>query len=142
MALPTPDINYFAVLLAAVSNMVLGFVWYGHLFMKAWTKEMGIDKLSRKEVSAMKEKGRKSMWMASCAALLTAFVFAHFVDYMQATTVMAGLELGFWLWLGFIAPIMLGIVLWENKSWKLYAINAGYWLTVLLIMGAILAVWQ
>mgnify|MGYP001614354345 FL=1 len=142
MALPQPDLNFWAVLVAALCNMVLGFSWYGFLFGKAWMKEMGIDKLSKKETATMKEKDKKSMWMAAGAALLTTYVMSHFVDYLEAATVSEGLQLGFWLWLGFVAPIMLGIVLWEGKSWKLYAINVSYWLVVLLIMGSILAVWQ
>lgn len=29
-------INYVAVVLAAVANMILGFVWFGPLFGKLW----------------------------------------------------------------------------------------------------------
>ncbi|MBI3341870.1 DUF1761 domain-containing protein, partial [Candidatus Curtissbacteria bacterium] len=35
------QINYMAVVAAAVVNMVLGFLWYGPLFGKPWMKMMG-----------------------------------------------------------------------------------------------------
>ena len=136
------SVNYWAVLVAAIANMVLGFVWYGPVFGKIWMQTCGFDKLSKKELSAMKEKGKKSMWIAAAGALVIGYVMSHFVDYVGATTVVAGMQLGFWLWLGFIAPITIGMVLWEGKPWKLYFIIAGYWLVSMLVMGSILALWQ
>ena len=35
-------LNWFAVIAAALSTMVIGFIWYSPLlFAKPWTKEMG-----------------------------------------------------------------------------------------------------
>lgn len=48
---------------------------------------------------------------------------------------------GFWNWLGFVAPVTLGAVLWEGKHWKLWFLNNGYYLVTLLLMGAVLALW-
>ena len=53
---------------------------------------------------------------------------------------MGGIKVGIMAWLGFVAPTMLGSVLWENKSWNLYAINAGYYLVSFALMGAVLAI--
>jgi hypothetical protein len=41
-------------------------------------------------------------------------------------------------WLGFIATTSLGMVLWEGKSWKLYAINIGYYFVTFIIGGLFL----
>jgi hypothetical protein len=49
---------------------------------------------------------------------------------------------GFFNWIGFIAPVTLGTVLWGGKSWKLWLIDNGFYLIDLLIMGMILAVWM
>lgn len=35
------DINWLAIL-AAASSLVIGFLWYGPLFGKAWMKESGM----------------------------------------------------------------------------------------------------
>ena len=52
-----------------------------------------------------------------------------------------GMQAGFWVWLGFIATTMIGIVLWEIKPVKLYLLIVAYYLISLLVMGSILALW-
>jgi hypothetical protein len=41
-------------------------------------------------------------------------------------------------WLGFYFPVDLGAVAWEKKSWKLFFINTGYHLMMLLVAAVIL----
>jgi len=137
--MPTAIINYLAVLVAAIISMVIGGFWYSPLmFGKKWMELMNI---SPKDTIDMKKRATPSYIINFVAALLMAFVLAHFVDYAQAATFIEGLQAGFWVWLGFVATISLGSVLWENKPVTLYAINAGYQLVNLLIMGVILALW-
>ena len=136
----TTDINYLAVLVAAVASMALGFLWYGPLFGKTWAQLMGFDK---KKMAEAKKKGMpKQTWVLMVAGtLVTSYVLAHFVDYLDATNVAGALQAGFWLWLGFIVPVQLGMVLWEGKPWKLYFINVAYYLVNLSVMAVILALW-
>ena len=68
------------------------------------------------------------------------FVLSHLLSFLNASTLNQALQTAFWVWVGFIATVMLGSVLWENKPWKLYAINAFHYLVTLLAMGAILTV--
>jgi hypothetical protein len=49
---------------------------------------------------------------------------------------------GFICWLGLIAAPMFPQGIYEGRPFKLFAINAGYWLIALLGTGAILAVWH
>ena len=136
----TTDINYLAVLVAAVASMALGFLWYGPLFGKTWAQLMGFDK---KKMAEAKKKGMpKQTWVLMVAGtLVTSYVLGHFVDYLDATNVAGALQAGFWLWLGFIVPVQLGMVLWEGKPWKLYVINVAYYLVNLSVMASILALW-
>jgi len=135
-----PVINYLAVLVAAVASVVLGFVWYGPLFGKTWAQLMGFDK---KKMAEAKKKGMpKQTWVLMIlGTLVTSYVLAHFVDYLDAVNVAGALQAGFWLWLGFIVPVQLGMVLWEGKPWKLYFLNAAYYLVNLSVMATILALW-
>ena len=73
--------------------------------------------------------------------LVMAYVLAYVVSYAAATTWLQGAIAGAWMWLGFVATISLGSVLWENRPWALYWINSLHSLVTLVIMGAILAVW-
>ena len=135
--MPTVEVNYIAVLVAGVLSMVVGFIWYSKpLFANAWQKEVG---LSDSDIG--KGPGTGYLW-AFVAALLTAYVLAHFNAYAGATTAMQGAITGFWAWLGFVATSMGMNMIFEGKSSKLFMINAGMQLVNLMVMGALLAVWQ
>lgn len=142
-------INYLAVVGAAVIAIVLGFLWYGPLFGRAWMKSMGMD---MDEMKA-KAKGDKKMQMAMMrsygimmlSSLVMAFVLAHSLYFASAVLQISGIPAAFqaavWNWLGFIAPVSLGGVLWESKTWKWWAITSGYYLVSLFLMGSLLSYW-
>mgnify|MGYP001589158455 CR=1 FL=1 len=83
----------------------------------------------------------KAYIIAFIGAFVTNFVLAHFIDYVQAQTIVDAIQAAFWIWLGFIAPLLLSSVLWENKSMKLYLINAFQYLFALIIAAIILTIW-
>src|SRR3990167_10098559 len=137
-------INYWAVIASAILAMVLGFLWYGPIFGKAWIKLMGFTTESMDDA---KKKGMtKSYIIMIVTTLVMAFVFAHSLEfgiaYTNTTGVAAGLTAAFWNWLGFIATVLTGKVLWEGKSWKLWFLDSGYYLVSLCLMGIVLAVWR
>ncbi|MBI4132648.1 MAG: DUF1761 domain-containing protein [Candidatus Sungbacteria bacterium] len=140
--MPQVPINYLAVLAAAIASFVLGFLWYGPLFGKQWKNLMGFTDESMK---AMKMTPLSSMIGGFITSLVMSYVLAHALifaaRYLGTTGISAGLMAGFWNWLGFVATVTLGAVLWEGKSWKLWLLNNGYWLLSLLGMGVILALW-
>ena len=138
-------INYLAVLVAAIASMVVGYLWYGLLFRKQWTVLMG---WTQQSMDDMKKKTNMGMMygIQFVGSLVMAFVLAHALTfamaYLNESGVQAGLMTGFWNWLGFIAPVTLGSVLWEGKSWKLWALNNAHYLVSLCVMGVILALWM
>ena len=131
-------INYWAVLAAAVGAIVIGFIWYGPLFGKTWMQLMEVDK--KKMDKNMQKKMTKSYVILVVTTLITSYTLAHFVKYL-GTTFSDALQTAFWIWLGFVATIQIGIVLWEGKPWKLYLINAAHQLVNLAVMASILALW-
>ena len=139
-------INYLAVLVAAVAYFVIGAVWYMGLFGKIWSELMGFNKLSKKEEKAMKEKMGISMAINFVACLLAAYCMAYSVlsgsAFYHVVGVTAGLQSGFWIWLGFIATSQINSVIWDGRPVKLYLINVGYYLVSYLAVATILAVWQ
>jgi hypothetical protein len=132
-------VNYLAIVIAAAANFVLGFMWYGPLFGRPWRAMMGISNSNMNKPDGM----WKMFSIQLIGALLMAYVLWHSLvfaaTYTNTTGMAAGLMVGFWSWLGFVAPVSVGSVLWENKPWKLWFINTGYYLAALLIMGVILA---
>ncbi|MFA5936110.1 MAG: DUF1761 domain-containing protein [Patescibacteria group bacterium] len=139
-----PVINYAAVIVAMLSSMVLGFLWYGPLFGKPWMAIMGYSKDS---MDKAKNKGMTMNYIImAIGSLLTAFVLAHALEFASVYTktfgISAGLMAAFWNWLGFMAPIHAADQLWGGKPWKLFLITAGYSLVSMGIMGVILALWK
>lgn len=137
-------IQYLAVLVAAVASMIIGSLWYGPLFGKKWMALMG---LTPENITAAKQKGMATSYgLMFVGSLVMSYVLAHSLvfasAYMKVQGVTAGIMAGFWSWLGFVAPVTLGSVLWEKKSWNLWLLNNGYYIVTLGVMGAILAVWK
>ncbi|HYE22261.1 MAG TPA: DUF1761 domain-containing protein [Verrucomicrobiae bacterium] len=134
--------NIWAVVAAAVSNMILGFLWYGTLFRKPWSQEMGMDKLTPQQQEQMKKGMGLSYLLAFIGALLTAYVFAHVLNAFESNSINMAVQGAFWTWLGFIVPVKYGDKLWGGKSHKLFVIEAGYFLVSLILMGIILQQWM
>lgn len=133
-------VNWTAVLAAAADCMVLGSLWYGPLFGKAWMKSMGWDPNQPMTPEKKKAGNKAMMWMVP-VSLLTAYVLAHFVDYTASVTWAEGAQTGFWIWLGFQLTLLIQSVIFEGKKRETMVINASYQLAALTTMGAILAVW-
>lgn len=137
-------VNYLAIIVATVASMVVGFLWYGPVFGKQWMTLMGFTRESMEEA---KKKGMgKSYALMALGSLLTVYVLSHVITFGAAYTntsgVSAGLSGAFWVWLGFAVPLTMSSFLWEGKSFKLWILNAGYYLVSFLVMGSILAGWQ
>ncbi|MEK7080125.1 MAG: DUF1761 domain-containing protein [Patescibacteria group bacterium] len=137
-------INYGAVVVGMIVAVVLGGLWYGPLFGKLWMREVG---MAKPDVITpdMKRSMMRSYTFVALSSLVMTYVLAHVLvfssAYTGATGVMAGLQAGFWSWLGFALPPTLGPVLWEGKSFKYLLVTAGYYLVALLLIGVLLAVW-
>jgi hypothetical protein len=138
-------LNIPAILVAVVVNFIIGFIWYTPLFGKIWGREMGYDP----NVKADNKVLIKGMLFMLIGNFLFAWVFAHnilawtFVPGMdQMSKTASALSAAIFTWLGFYVPGHLGATAWENKSWTLTAINAGYNLVSLLAVAFILCFWM
>lgn len=135
--MPTVIINWSAVLVAALANVVIGTLWYSKLlFGKPWQKAV---KLSDKQ---MRQGAMPAMVGAALLALLTSFILAHFISYAQATTALDGAITGFWVWLGFVLTIQLTGALFIRRGYTVTWITLGNLLITFLVMGAILGGWS
>lgn len=129
------EINYWAVLVAAVSAFVLGGLWYSPLLLgKAWMRESGMT-----EEKAANGNMGMIFSLSFVLALLAAYAFAMFLGklpWQEAALYgfMAGL---FWVATSF------GInYLFEQKSFKLWLINGAYHTIQFTLYGLILGLWH
>lgn len=130
------DASFFSVMFAGIVSMVIAFVWYdARVFGGAWGRMTNLT-------PEMVERGKKKMPLMASAGLLAnmfaAYVMSYFGVAWGVYDIVGAIELGFWCWAGFVAPTMLGMVLWEQKPFALYLINAGYWLVSLIVMAVVL----
>jgi len=130
-------VNWVAIVIAAIAQFIIGWVWYGPLFGKTWMSMMGMS-----QQSMSREGMGKIMTLNFIGSLVTAAVLSMLVGWMGAKTLGAGIAAGFWAWLGFVATVTLGGVLFAKMSWNLYILNNAYQLVSLAVMGAILAKWS
>jgi len=131
--------NHWAILASAVILWLLGAVWYSPaLFAKPWASMVGLD--------PAKEGKNKSMITGMISSfildIVLAFVLDHVVQWSGADTFGLGALIGFIMWLGFIAAPALPQGIYEGRPFKLFAINTGYMLVGLMILGGVLAVWK
>ena len=133
------DINWLAVIVAALLPMVIGSLWYGPLFGKQWMKMKG---LTEEEIKADLNP-LKSYGGSIVCAVLTAIVLAVLMPVMTGSSAIGnGLLLAVLCWLGFYLPLGWQSVAWENKSLGLYTMNMAHNLVTLAAMATLIAVWQ
>lgn len=130
------EVPFLSILLAGVACVALGFAWYHpRVFGSLW---MRLTNLSPEQV----EKGKQRMPLMALASFLASMLIAYIMAFMLPLLVIpdaiGAVEFAIWTWLGFVATTMLGRVLWEQKSFKLYLIDAFYWLAAFIIIGEIL----
>lgn len=102
--------------------MVLGFAWYGPLFGKMWSDLMGWGMMSPEQVAEKQKAARPAYAISFVGALLMGYVLSHVLflaNTYSPSGFSAGVTSGFWMWLGFVAPVTVGTVLWDGKPWKL-----------------------
>jgi hypothetical protein len=135
------SINIFAAIAAAIVSTIIGFAWYSpFLFGKQWMELMG---LSMDRLNENKSKGMGKIYGISFVAdAVTAGALAYILSLQLVFDVKDAVMLVGVAWIGFFVPVMLGSVLWEQKPWKLFAINVGYRLTALVGMALVVGLWQ
>lgn len=128
------SVNYIAVVLGAVLNMILGMLWYGPLFGKLWLRL--IDK------KAEDIQGSPRLYVFSfVAAILAALTLALVVGAFGATGFFRGVLSGGVVWLGFVATVTLTFSIFEGPKLSVWLLFILYQLVIFMIEGGLFAVW-
>jgi hypothetical protein len=131
-----PELNPWAILVAAAATFVLGGVWYSPiLFEKAWREGTGLSEEHLKRGNMGKIFGFAFLITLVMAANLAAFLGGQpNLGWGIAAGALAGV--------GWVALSLGVIYLFERRPMKLFLVNAGYLSVSFIIMGAILGVWK
>ena len=128
------EINYIGVVVGAILNMFLGFLWYGPLFAKPWMKLTG---LTAEKIEAASSNMGVMYSFAFVLALLSAFVMQLVVRTFGIITLQEAVTLALLLWGGFSGSAIFMNGLFAQKPLKLLLIDSGYFL-IQMVMLAIL----
>ena len=130
-------IDYLSVPVAAAAAFVVGGIWYGPLFGKAWMRAFNMNEA---DIAGM-SKGRMAALYG--AAFVLTMVPAAALEFLlvAAGDPLFGALNGLGFALGFIAPFTVIQYLFEGRPAAAFFINAGYSVVAMTIMGAVIGAW-
>lgn len=122
-----------------VVGMLVGMVWYSPvLFGSRWQQLVMRSGVGNIKVGS---SPLRPLIVSFVATLISASVLWFVIDWLGLAGVRGGMLVAGWMWLGFVAAPQLTSSVFENRPFALYAINTLHHLVVLLVMGALLAIW-
>ena len=135
-----PEINYWAVLLATASSMIVGSIWYApKVFGPRWSKLANVD-MDRPGASAT-----MAIITTVIVSFATAWVLAgasaiawHFYD---GSFFWAAVVTGVLLWAGFTAARFITHDAFEGRPTALTTMNIAHEIVTIVVMAVIIGVW-
>lgn len=129
-------VNYYALIVSAIIQLVIGLLWYGVVFKKSRTALLG--------GLGDTTKGRTTFVIVASfvASLVLCFVLVHVIMLAGTKAFVGGAALAVVCWFGFIAPPMVAQHMYERRPANLFAINAAFQIVALAVAGGVLAIWR
>jgi hypothetical protein len=123
--------NLLTILVAASTGFLVGGLWYGPLFGKAWMEEHGFTEAQLRSGNMLKIYG-----LTFAFSVLSAIFLGHLLAFFD-TNARSTLMISIGISLGYIIPAIGINYLFSRKSGRLFAIDAGYWLVFYTAMGLV-----
>lgn len=134
------SINWLSALVAALAGFVIGSLWYGPLFQKAWLRLAGITKEQGAQANVPLTFGGAYVLNFLGAVGLAVIMSPQRVGPEKAGA-LCGAQYGAFAGLFFIATALGVIYLFEMRPFRLWLINAGYQVVNFAAMGAVVGAW-
>ena len=129
-------INWLAVVVATVVAFALGGLWYSKaLFGNTWLEEVGLTEEAINNANMAMTFGGTFVLQLLATIALAATLGAD-------STWMDGLHNGLFIGVLWIATAYGITYLFEQRSIRLFFINAGYYVVLFAISGSILGAWH
>ena len=130
------DLNWAAIIVAALVPTVLGALWYSPaLFAEPWLRAVGRTK---------EELG--GAWLGYVigvvSALLMSYTLARIVRWAEVDDLWNGALVGLLVWLGLVATVLAATTYFGGRPRRLWVINAGYQLVALVLVSGIHGAWE
>lgn len=131
------QVNLWAVLLAMLSSMVVGSVWYAKGVMgDRWAKLVKLDD------KKMKAGAARALAITVIVSTITAYVLAHVIylsnQFFGNSFLQDALTTAFWVWLGFVAARIITHDVFEQRPQQLTIMTIVHELITLEVMALVI----
>lgn len=135
-----PEINYWAVILATLSSMVVGSIWYTpKVFGNYWMKKANVTP------SGNTKDALGPILVTLVVSFVTAWVLAGAVfmavDFYDGSFLVSALVTAVVLWAGFTAARFITHDAFDGRPAGLTVLNCAHELVTILVMAVIIGVW-
>jgi hypothetical protein len=130
------NINWLAVIIAAVAGWLVGAVWYSVL-SKQWLAAQGKTMETAKQ-DAAGQSLPVLLIIVFVANLIMAVMLSGIMTHVGPFTVRSGMISGALIWFGFVITAIATNYAFQGRKPMLTVIDGGYWLAVLLVIGGVL----
>jgi hypothetical protein len=126
-------VNYYAIVVSAIVAWLFGAAYYAALG-RPWMKAARLDPESIRMTAG-------PFIVSFVAELIMAWMLAGLLGHLGVFTLTSGVVTALFVWFGFIVTTISVNERYQGFGWDLTFINAGHWLGVAVIMGAIIGWW-
>lgn len=130
-----PEINLLAVLFATLAAFLVGGLWYGPLFGKAWLGQVG---MTAEQLQQGFNPAKAYGFTFICAGIAAYVLAAAFALLPTPVDLITGATYGVVLGIAWVGTSFATSYTFERRSATLLMINAGYHTVEFAAMGAIL----
>jgi hypothetical protein len=163
------EMNYYVLFIASLVPMLIGYIWYGPLFGNAWMQQRRFTRESLKFANMVKKLIFYYVLSLLIAFVLVQMVihqmgmystlagdpgfneqtgeaYSYFENFLvtygdRFRTFKHGAFHGVLYSIFLIFPILGIQAVFEKRTFKYVAINTGYWIVTLALMGGIVCQW-
>ena len=127
-----------AVLVAALLHWLFGALWFT-VFKQQWL--IGVGRTAE-QLAALGQPA----WLPHVVTLFANFALAYVLGWLipltGKQTVVHGVQVAAILWVCVVASVFASVYVFEARSLQIFAINTGYPLVGMLLMGIVLGAWK
>ncbi len=129
------DLNWLAVVVAAVVQQIVGFLWYGPLFGRMWLQAVG---------KTREELGSPTIAIAVSVvcSFVTAIAIALLLTLADETSLGLGIAVGFVAAVGLAATSVATSNAFDGDPPRATALYVAYTIVSTTAMGAIIGAWS
>lgn len=128
------ELNIWAALVGGIAYFMIGWLWYGPLFGKAWMQEQGMEEHP--------ESPEPIVFVYSLILQIIAGIsLALFIVALDINAALQGLYIGLAAGAGFVLTTMGVNGIYNDMSIKLFVIDGGYHMVGFAVAGLIIGAW-